>query len=141
MQISHNGLEIIKNFEDLKTSAYCCPAGIWTIGYGHTHNVSSGDICTSLQAETWLKEDCQVAEIVIETNVKVLLNQHQFDALVSFIFNVGAGNFVRSTLLKKLNVGDYVGAASEFGRWINAGGVPLDGLRKRRITERKLFLP
>lgn len=140
MQISNGGLDLIKYFEGLETSAYRCPAGVWTIGYGHTYGVKSGDTCTLRQAEEFLKADCRVAEIVVETNVKAPLSQYQFDALVSFVFNLGAGNFVKSTLLKKLNAGDYEGAASEFGRWVNTGGVPLDGLHKRRAAERELFL-
>lgn len=140
MNVSQTGLGLIKKAEGLKTKAYRCPAGILTIGYGHTHNVKEGDTCTPEQAGVWLKEDCLVAELTIRANVKVPLSQNQFDALVSFIFNLGSGNFVGSTLLKKLNAGDYAGAAAEFDRWVNAGGRELPGLVERRAVEKALFL-
>jgi lysozyme len=98
-----------------------------------------GDTCTAEQADTWLKEDCQLAESTIRTAVKQPLNQGQYDALVSFIFNLGSGNFLKSTLLKKLNAGDYVGMADEFGRWINVNGIPLPGLTRRRAAEKAMF--
>ncbi|QHM71296.1 lysozyme [Mixta intestinalis] len=140
MQIGKRGIALIKQFESCELMAYRCPAGILTIGYGHTYDVRAGDTCTPRQAELWLTEDCQVAELTIESNVTVPLNQNQFDALVSFVFNLGAGNFVKSTLLKKLNAGDYTGAAAEFDRWVNAGGRKLPGLVKRRAAEKALFL-
>lgn len=140
MNISNNGLELIKKFEGLRTNAYLCPAGILTIGYGHTSGVSPGDKITGQQADEYLREDVLVAEITVNTNVTVDMSQGQFDALVSFVFNLGAGNFVKSTLLTKLNDGDYAGAADEFPRWVNAGGKPLAGLVKRRAAERSLFL-
>lgn len=140
MKISQAGLDLIKRFEGLETKAYRCPAGILTIGYGHTTGVKEGDTCTPEQAEVWLREDCQVAELTVSANVNVHLNQNQFDALVSFIFNLGSGNFVKSTLLKKLNTSDYRGAADELDRWVNAGGRKLPGLVKRRAAEKALFL-
>lgn len=140
MKISQTGLDLIKRFEGLETKAYRCPAGILTIGYGHTTGVKEGDTCTPEQAEVWLREDCQVAELTVSANVNVHLNQNQFDALVSFIFNLGSGNFVKSTLLKKLNTSDYRGAADELDRWVNAGGRKLPGLVKRRVAEKALFL-
>lgn len=140
MKTSQTGLELIKQFETLETNAYLCPAGIPTIGYGHTHGVSMGDKCTTQQADAWLQEDCLVAELTIGANVKVPLSQNQFDALVSFIFNLGSGNFAGSTLLKKLNAGDYAGAAEEFGKWVSAGGRKLGGLVMRRAAEKALFL-
>lgn len=140
MKVSQTGLDLIKRFEGLETKAYRCPAGILTIGYGHTTGVKEGDNCTPEQAEVWLREDCQVAELTVSANVNVHLNQNQFDALVSFIFNLGSGNFVKSTLLKKLNTSDYRGAADELDRWVNAGGRKLAGLVKRRAAEKALFL-
>lgn len=140
MKINQTGLDLIKRFEGLETKAYRCPAGILTIGYGHTTGVKEGDTCTPEQAEAWLREDCQVAELTVSANVNVPLNQNQFDALVSFIFNLGSGNFVKSTLLKKLNTSDYRGAADELDRWVNAGGRKLPGLVKRRAAEKALFL-
>jgi len=140
MNVSQAGLELIKKFETLRTEAYLCPAGIPTIGYGHTRGVSMGEKCTPQQADAWLHEDCRVAELTISANVKVLLSQNQFDALVSFIFNLGSGNFTGSTLLKKLNAGNYAGAADEFGKWVNAGSRKLTGLVRRRAAEKALFL-
>lgn len=139
MLISNNGINLIKKFEGLELKAYKDSVGILTIGYGHTRGVKAGDVITGQQADAFLREDVQVAELAVNTNVKVKLTQGQFDALVSFIFNLGAGNFVKSTLLKKLNTGDYAGAADEFGKWVNAGGKPLPGLVKRRAAEKEMF--
>lgn len=140
MQTSNNGINLIKRFEGLRLEAYRDSVGIPTIGYGHTHGVKMGDVITGAQADAFLREDLQVAELTINTNVKVKLTQSQFDALASFVFNLGSGNFVKSTLLKKLNTGDYAGAADEFGKWVNAGGKKLPGLVKRRAAEREEFL-
>lgn len=140
MQTSNNGMSLIKRFEGLKLQAYRDSVGIPTIGYGHTQGVKMGDIITGEQADKFLREDLQVAELTINANVKVRLSQAQFDALASFVFNLGSGNFVKSTLLKKLNAGDYAGAAGEFGKWVNAGGKQLPGLVKRRAAEREVFL-
>jgi len=140
MKVSNNGINLIKRFESLKLEAYRDSVNIPTIGYGHTHGVKMGDIITGEQADAFLREDLQVAELTINTNVKVKLTQNQFDALASFVFNLGSGNFVKSTLLKKLNLGDYAGAADEFGKWVNAGGKKLNGLVKRRAAEREVFL-
>lgn len=125
MQISNKGIEKIKGYEGLSLTAYPDPGTggrPWTIGYGHTLGVQKGDVITPRQAELFLHEDLAPVYITIETNVKVTLTQGQFDALCSFIFNVGAGNFVKSTLLKKLNAGDIKGAADEFMRWNKAAG-------------------
>uniref|UniRef100_UPI001B316D19 lysozyme n=1 Tax=Pantoea ananas TaxID=553 RepID=UPI001B316D19 len=97
-------------------------------------------VITGEQADKYLREDLLVAELTINTNVKVKLTQNQFDALASFVFNLGSGNFVKSTLLKKLNAGDIAGAADEFGKWVNAGGKKLAGLVKRRAAEREVFI-
>lgn len=140
MQTSNKGMDLIKRFEDLKLGAYRDSVGIPTIGYGHTHNVKMGDVITGEQADKYLREDLLVAELTINTNVKVKLTQNQFDALASFVFNLGSGNFVKSTLLKKLNAGDFAGAAGEFGKWVNAGGKKLAGLVKRRAAEREVFI-
>lgn len=140
MKVSNNGINLIKRFEGLELKAYKDSVGILTIGYGHTHAVKAGDVITGEQADAFLREDLQVAELTINTNVKVKLNQGQFDALASFVFNLGSGNFVKSTLIKKLNAGDYAGAVDEFGKWVNAGGKKLPGLVKRRAAEREVFL-
>lgn len=140
MRTSKNGIELIKKFEGIKTKAYKCPAGVWTIGYGHTKNVQKGDTCTMAQAVEFLKEDLRVFECAINDLVKVELNQNQFDALVSFVYNVGAGAFQDSTLRKFLNAGHFPLAAGQFDRWNKAGGVVLEGLVKRRAAEKELFL-
>jgi len=140
MKVSNNGINLIKRFEGLELKSYKDSVGILTIGYGHTHAVRAGDVITGEQADAFLREDLQVAELTVNTNVKVKLTQGQFDALVSFVFNLGSGNFVKSTLIKKLNAGDYAGAADEFGKWVNAGGKKLPGLVKRRAAEREVFL-
>lgn len=140
MKVSNNGINLVKRFEGLGLKAYRDSVGILTIGYGHTHAVKAGEIITGEQADAFLREDLQVAELTVNTNVKVKLTQGQFDALVSFVFNLGSGNFVKSTLIKKLNAGDYAGAADEFGKWVNAGGKKLPGLVKRRAAEREVFL-
>lgn len=140
MKTSEKGLELIKHFEGLRLQAYQCSAYVWTIGYGHTAGVQPGDSVTTKQADSLLRQDIEESERSIAHYVTVPLNHCQFDALVSFTFNLGAGNFRTSTLLKKLNAGDYSGAADEFSRWINAGGKPLPGLVRRREAERLLFL-
>ncbi|WP_158784623.1 lysozyme [Pantoea sp. BAV 3049] len=139
MKVSNAGVELIKRFEGVKLKAYRDSVGIPTIGYGHTHSVKDGDVITGQRADEFLREDLAVAELAVNTNVRMPISQGQFDAMVSFVFNLGAGNFVRSTLLKKLNAGDYDGAAAEFGRWVQAGGKTLPGLVKRREAEREMF--
>jgi lysozyme len=139
MRISDNGLELIKSFEGLYLKAYLCPAKVWTIGYGHTGNVKPGDVITRQQADELLRQDVEEFVAIVNTAVKVPLTQNQFDSLVSFVYNVGADAFRKSTLLRKLNAGDYAGAAQEFDRWNKARGVVLPGLVKRRKKERELF--
>jgi len=145
MRISREGLQLIKNFEGLVLEAYTCPAGLWTIGYGSTiisgHRVKEGDVINKEEAELAL-EDHLENEVypVLFSLVKVPLTQHQFDALCSFVYNVGAGLFSQSTLLRKLNKQDYAGASREFKRWVYAGGKKLEGLIRRRSAEEHLFL-
>lgn len=135
---------LIKHHEGLRLNAYLDPVGIWTIGWGHTGTAREGMVITLSEAEKLLENDLKTAESAIHRLVEVPLNQQQFDALASFIFNVGVGNFSSSTLLKKLNSGDYMGAANEFPRWnkgtIKGKKVILPGLVRRRADERKLFL-
>ena len=133
------GLDIVKEAEGLRLSAYLCPAGIPTIGYGHTKGVKLGDTCTKEQAEKWLENDFFTAKQEVKAVVKVPLKENQLDALTSFVFNLGVRKLIQSTLLKKLNAGDYSGAAAEFDKWVFAGKVKLNGLIKRRAKERKLF--
>jgi len=133
------GEEIIKHFEGLRLRAYLCPAGIPTIGYGHTHNVKIGDVCTQQQADEWLEDDFYMACNDVKAVVKVPLTDNQLDALGSFVFNLGVRKLIQSTLLKKLNSGDYQGAAQEFDKWVYVGKVKLKGLVIRRAAERKIF--
>ncbi|WP_295537416.1 lysozyme [uncultured Pseudacidovorax sp.] len=143
MKISQIGLDAITTFEGVRLEAYPDPATGGepiTIGVGHTGGVKLGDRITREQSDTFLRLDVAHCEKVIERLVLVPLNQGQFDALCSFIFNVGAGNFERSTLLRLLNKRDYDGAADEFLKWNRADGKVLTGLVKRRISERKLFI-
>lgn len=139
------GLALVKRFEGLETVAYPDPGNRvtgepWTIGYGHTRGVRRGDTCTEAQATLWLREDLHAAEGAVRHLVDVPLNQGQFDALASFVFNVGAGAFGNSTLLRLLNVGDAAGAAEQFKRWNRGADGPLPGLVTRRAAERDLFV-
>ncbi|MDE1483963.1 lysozyme [Xenorhabdus bovienii] len=143
MKISNKGLEFIQQWEGLKLKAYPDPAtgGIpWTIGYGHTKDVKPGQVITEQQAEAFLHDDLIPAYATLERLVKVSLSQGQFDALCSFIFNCGTGNFSGSTLLKKINAGNYAGAAAEFPRWNKAAGKVMNGLTRRRASEQQMFL-
>ena len=145
MQTNKAGLELIKSFEGLGLKAYLCPSGVLTIGYGHTGKVRGNKITlqttiTPEEAETLLKEDLQRFEKAVDSLVKVPLNSNQFDALVSFVFNIGINAFSTSTLLTLLNNGDYKGASQQFKRWIYGNGKKvLEGLKKRRTAEEKLF--
>lgn len=140
MQISQAGLDLIKKFEGFEPEAYLCPAGIWTIGYGHTGDVAEGQTITEEEAEELLRHDVAFAEDAVTDYVEGDLTQGQFDALVCFVFNIGAGAFRDSTLLRLLNQGDSEGAAEQFLRWNKAGGKVLAGLTRRREAERELFL-
>ncbi len=139
MIISKNGLDLIKQFESLQLKAYKCSANVWTIGYGHTKNVKEGDRISQDQANCFLMQDLYSVERAIVRLVKVKLNQNQFDALCSLIFNIGISAFNKSTLLAKLNTGDYVGAAEQFRRWNKVNNVVMAGLVRRRQAEEDLF--
>lgn len=144
MTYSEDGIALTKHFEGCSLTAYQDQAGVWTIGYGHTQGVTKGDICTQELADAWLETDIQAARLAIKACVDVEVSQCQFDALSDFIFNLGAWVFHSSTLLKKLNAGDYAGAADEFLRWnkvrINGVLTVSAGLTRRREAERKMFL-
>ncbi|EKN8446792.1 lysozyme [Salmonella enterica] len=144
MKTGSQGISLIKQFEGCRLNAYPDPAtggAPWTIGYGHTGNdVRPGMVWTQVQADSALISDLAQCERAISRLVKVTLTQNQFDALVSFVFNVGSGNLQSSTLLRKLNSGDYKGGADEFPRWNKAAGKVMAGLTKRRAAERELFL-
>lgn len=140
MTISDAGLNLIKRFEGLRLTAYDDGVGVQTLGYGHTRGVKAGDTCTQEQADEWLREDVADATAAVARLVTADLTQSQRDALISIVFNIGEGAFERSTLLRKLNAGDYEGAANEFPRWNKGGGRVLAGLVKRRAAERELFM-
>ncbi|HFQ7875731.1 TPA: lysozyme [Enterobacter hormaechei] len=145
MQTSEKGIALIKQFEGCKLTAYQDSVGIWTIGYGWTQPVDGKPIRAGMTikqetAERLLKTGLVSYEIDVSRLVKVSLTQGQFDALVSFTYNLGARSLSTSTLLRKLNAGDYAGAADEFLRWNKAGGKVLNGLTRRREAERALFL-
>lgn len=137
---SDEGIKLIKQFEGCKLTAYKCPAGVWTIGYGHTAGVKQGQKISQAQADIYLKSDLKTFENAVNSCVKVSINRYQFDALVSFAYNCGAGALKTSTLLKKLNKKDFTGASKEFSKWNKANGKVLNGLTKRRAAEAELFL-
>ena len=145
MQTSDKGIALIKQFEGCKLTAYQDSVGVWTIGYGWTQPVDGKSIRAGMTinqetAERLLKTGLVSYESDVSRLVKVGLTQGQFDALVSFTYNLGARSLSTSTLLRKLNAGDYAGAADEFLRWNKAGGKVLNGLTRRREAERALFL-
>ena len=139
-QINQAGLELIKSFEGYRDTAYLCPANVWTIGWGTTKGVRQGQTTNPEEAENFLKRDLKIFEAQVSDLTKVELTSNQFSALVSFAYNCGAGALKSSTLLKKLNQEDYLGAAEEFLKWNKAGGKMLAGLTRRRVAERSLFL-
>lgn len=139
MQISQVGINLIKSFEGCRLTSYQDVGGVWTIGYGHTSGVRSGVSITQQQADSLLVQDLQSFSDAVNSLVKVSLNQYQFDALVSFVYNVGKGAFASSTLLQKLNNGDYAGASNEFSLWVHVGTQVIQGLVNRRKAEQTLF--
>lgn len=139
-QYSQYGLDITESFESLRLDAYKDVAGVLTVGYGHTgSDVHLGWTITPEQAQTLLQSDIAAAASCVNSAVTVPINQNQFDALTDFTFNVGRGSFLRSTLLKLLNLGDYLGASGQFQNWVYAGGEVQPGLIRRRDAEAGLF--
>lgn len=147
--ISEKGLAAIKHFEgSVKEGAlhkaYLCPAGVWTCGWGSTSGVTKDTRWTDEQANARLLQDLLAFQAEIRRNVTVKLNQNQYDSILSFTFNLGAANLKKSTLLRLLNSGDYLGAAQQFPRWdmvrINDVLTPSEGLRRRRLAEQAMFL-
>lgn len=139
MNISEEGLSLIKKFEGLELEAYKCAAGVWTLGYGHTAGVQEGDVWSEEQANEQLKIDMHIYAGYINDHVTCPLSQNQFDALVSWVYNLGPTNLRNSTLLKVLNSGDYEGVPAQIKRWNKAGGKVLEGLIRRREAEALLF--
>lgn len=145
MAVSTKGIDLICSFEGLRLTAYDDGVGIWTIGFGTIKypngvRVKRGDTCTLEQAKSYMKYDLIEFEHTVNSLAKVPLNKNQFDALVSLTYNIGSGAFKSSTLLKKLNLSDYKGAADQFDVWVNAGGKRMQGLANRRAKEKSLFL-
>lgn len=140
MTHSENATRLVANFEGLELCSYQDQRGIWTIGFGHTAGVKPGQSCTQAQAQAWLDDDLKRADDAVNHYVRVDLTQNQFDALVSFTYNVGAGNLEDSTLLRLLNEGDKPGASKQFLEWIHAGKQVSAGLVRRRFAEQALFL-
>ena len=139
MNISQEGLALIKKFEGCRLKAYRCSANVLTIGYGHTGGVKEDDTISQPEADELLEKDIAKFEEYVNVNVIVELKQHQFDALVAWTFNLGPGNLRESTMLKKLNDADYASVPFEMRRWNKAGGKTLDGLIRRRQAEGLLF--
>lgn len=139
MKTSQRGIDLIKRHEGLRLAAYLCPAGVPTIGYGHTKGVKLGQVITETEAEQFLRDDLSASEMEVERH-NLGINQNQFDALVSFVFNVGAGNFRSSTLLKLVRLNpNHPDIERQFKRWVYAKGRVLPGLVKRRNEEAKLY--
>jgi lysozyme len=144
--INRRGLDLVKQFEGFYPEAYLCPAGVWTIGYGHTRGVRQGQTATEEEAEAMLRQDLSEAAEDVERLISVPLNDNQFSALVSFAFNAGAGNLQQSTLRRKLNVGNYEEIPFELNRWVKATDPvsgkkrTLRGLVRRRSAEGDLWL-
>ena len=139
MKTGSKGIDLIKHFEGCELEAYKCPAGVWTIGYGHIKGVKEGMTITEVQAEEMLKSELNEYEGYINNLVTAELNQNQFDAMVSWVYNLGGGNLGASTLLKVLNAGDYDGVPAQIMRWNKAGGKVLEGLTRRRQAEADMF--
>lgn len=145
MSVSNKGVDLICEFEGKRLVAYDDGVGVWTIGFGTIkypsgNRVKKGDTCTLEQAKEYMRHDLIEFEHTVNSSVKVPLNQNQFDALVSLAYNIGSSAFKSSTLVKKLDSGDYQGAADQFNVWINAGGKRMQGLVNRRDKEKLLFL-
>jgi lysozyme len=139
MNISEEGKSLIKKFEGCKLEAYLDAVNVPTIAYGRTKNVKMGDVCTQEQAEAWLDEELHEYEGYVKDQVNVNLEQYQFDALVSWVYNLGPTNLSKSTLLKVLNDGKYNDVPAQIRRWNKAGGNVLKGLTRRREAEALLF--
>lgn len=145
MHVSPSGVDLICNFEGLRLKAYDDGVGVWTIGYGTTKypngiRVKKGDTCTLEQAKSYMQHDLKKFEQTVNSAVNVPINQNQFDALVSLAYNIGSTAFKNSTLVKRLNEGNYKAAANQFDVWVNAGGKRMQGLVNRRAAEKALFL-
>lgn len=133
------GRSLIKQFEGLRLKAYLCPAGVWTIGYGHTRTAQPGMVLTLEEAEWLLDDDLRQVACAVEPLIPVALNDNQFAALVSFAFNVGVSNFASSTLLRLLARGWYEQVPAQLIRWNKVRGEAMGGLTRRRSAEAQLW--
>ena len=137
---SDKGLALTKSFEGLRLEAYRDCAGVWTIGYGHVGPMyADGMKIDAVEAEALLRADIAEAVACVNRAVTATLSQNQFDAMVDFCFNAGRGNFLQSTLRRKVNLRDFAGAAVQFGLWVHAGGKVVAGLVRRRKAEAEMF--
>jgi len=139
MEISQEGISLIKKFEGCKLESYQCAAGVWTIGYGSTQGVSNGMVITHERAESLLMEDIEVYEEEVNKAVQVDIDQCMFDSIVSWTFNLGGANLNSSTMLKVLNSKDFDNVPEQIKRWNKAGGKVNEGLIRRREAEALLF--
>lgn len=140
MTTSQKGIDLIKEFEGCVLKAYKCPAGVWTIGYGTTQGVKPNMVITQAQAETFLKRDIKPVERVLN-GMCISFTQNQFDALTSWIYNLGIGAFKSSTMYKYIVARRKdVEITDQMVRWVNSGGKPLLGLKRRRVAEANMFL-
>lgn len=139
MNISENGINLIKSHEGLMLSAYEDTGGVWTIGYGHTKDVYAGQKITEEEAEQFLKEDLEWAEQSVNDLIVVNISQKQYDSLVSFVFNVGVNQFKQSWVLLFTNQMNWGGVREQFMRWVYDNGVKIQGLENRRLAEASLY--
>jgi len=140
MRCNSQGFAIIKKFEGLKLQPYLCPAGILTVGYGSTKAGKLGRAITSEEAEKFLTDDIETIEKQMTPLIRVEVTDNEWSALVSLVFNIGAGNFKISTLLRLLNSKEKKETAEQFSRWVFCQGKILKGLQDRRQAEKELFL-
>jgi len=143
MQSSFNGKKLLQELEGFRAKAYLDTGGVWTVGYGTTKidgkPVEAGQTATERQAQEWLEQDMAWAQTAVNKLVKVKLTQNMFDALVSFVYNIGENAFARSTLLQLLNSGQYEPASQQFDRWVYDNKKLIKGLVTRRLEEKRLF--
>tara|TARA_R100001198_G_C5166527_1_gene169291 strand:+ start:81 stop:542 length:462 start_codon:yes stop_codon:yes gene_type:complete len=139
MQLSKTGIELLKHFEGCELKAYQDSVGVWTIGYGHTKGIYEGLEITQSEAEKMLVDELPEYEGYITDKVVPMLQQHEYDALVCWVYNLGPTNLSSSTMLKKLNAGEFKEVPFQMKRWDKAGGQPLLGLTRRRNAEALLF--
>lgn len=141
MKMGKKGIDLIKHFEGFRPTVYRCAAGVPTLGFGSTHGITmDSPPITEEEGIELLMLDIAKFERAVERLITAPLNQNQFDALVSFSFNLGSGSLQNSTLRRRVNRSEYERAADEFPRWVFAGGRKLKGLVRRRYAERELFL-